>query len=182
MHGEELLQKYFGTESVSLAIVLEHSRAVARKALEVARRLAEKQPLDLQFIEEAALLHDIGICETNAAKLGCSGEAPYIVHGILGRQILESEGLPRHALLCERHIGVGLTVDDIVSQNLPLPHREMVPLTTEERIVCYADLFFSKKPDNLSREKSVAEVRQNLGVFGEHKIAIFDNWHQNFNK
>lgn len=180
MQVEVLLQKYFGAGSVSWQIVLEHSRLVAGKALQVARPLAGKHPLDLQFIEEAALLHDIGICRTNAVKLGCHGDAPYILHGILGRQILEAEGLPRHALLCERHIGVGLTVEDVINQELPLPHREMVPLSTEERIICYADLFFSKRPDSLSREKSVTEVRHNLLVFGEHKVVIFDAWHREF--
>jgi len=55
----------------------------------------------LGFIEEAALLHDIGIFNTNLPKIGCYGRHPYISHGYLGRELLENEGLAAHALVCE---------------------------------------------------------------------------------
>ncbi|WP_298269564.1 HD domain-containing protein [Geobacter sp.] len=177
MNAEALLTKHFGVADHACSIVLEHSRLVADKALRVARSLGDPA-LDLNFIEEAALLHDIGVCRTKSAGIGCTGDAPYILHGIIGREILESEGLHRHALVCERHIGVGLTTDDILRQGLPLPSRDMVPLNREEIIICFADLFFSKKPDTLRHEKSCDEVRRNLGRFGEHKVAIFEQWLQ----
>ncbi|AJE03302.1 HD domain-containing protein [Geobacter pickeringii] len=175
MNAEALLAKHFGADANACRIVLEHSRLVADKALRVARFLGDPA-LDLGFIEEAALLHDIGVCRTRSAGIGCSGDAPYILHGIIGREILETESLPRHALVCERHIGVGLTADDILRQNLPLPPRDMVPISREETIICFADLFFSKKPDTLRHEKSCDEVRRNLGTFGEHKVTIFEEW------
>ena len=175
MNPEALLTKHFGAAGHACGIVLEHSRLVADKALRVARYLGDPT-LDLRFIEEAALLHDIGVCRTRSTGIGCSGDAPYILHGIIGREILESEGLHRHALVCERHIGVGLTADDILRQGLPLPPRDMVPLSREEIIICFADLFFSKKPDTLRQEKCCNEVRRNLGKFGEHKVAIFEQW------
>ncbi len=170
-----LLQKYF-PDREAFRIVLEHSRLVADKALQLARNHPDAATLDLAFIEEAALLHDIGICRTSAAGIGCHGPHPYILHGILGREILEAEGLPDHALVCERHIGVGLTAADVAAQGLPLPERDMTPTTGEERIICLADLFYSKKTGKLGLEKQVDTVRQEIGRHGLHKVAIFDSW------
>lgn len=178
MNVLDLLHKYFPDTS-SFDIVFGHSRHVADKALSIAKTLglpAER----LTFIEEAALLHDIGICRINAPDIGCTGQDPYILHGIHGREILENEGLPLHALVCERHIGVGLTVEDIRLQSLPLPERDMSPTTLEERIVCCADLFFSKKPGTLHLEKTVEQVRQSLSRFGSQKVALFDSWLSGF--
>ena len=169
-----LFDKYFPTAAVR-EVVLTHSRLVSAKAVAVAAGLGDSE-LDVAFIGEAALLHDIGICRVRAAGFGCTGDEPYIRHGIIGRDILEAEGLPRHAMVCERHIGVGITPDDIVSQNLPLPLRDMSPLTKEERIVCFADLFYSKTPDKLTREKTPDEVRRSLERFGGAKAATFDDW------
>jgi len=174
MTAVPLLEKYF-TDPDALGIVIAHSRLVAAKALAVADALAGI-PLDRRFIEEAALLHDIGICRTASPSIGCRGDEPYIRHGIIGREILEREGLPRHALVCERHIGVGLTVDDIIAQELPLPKREMVPLSLEERIVSFADLFYSKKPGSVEVEKTPDQVRKSLGRYGEHKVGVFEEW------
>ncbi|HYS44044.1 MAG TPA: HDIG domain-containing protein, partial [Geobacteraceae bacterium] len=112
MNAVDLLEKYFGSSPTAFGIVLEHSRMVSIKALRIAESL-NGLAVDLQFVEEAALLHDIGVSRIHAPDMGCFGQEPYIRHGIIGRKILEEEGYPRHALVCERHIGVGLTVDDI---------------------------------------------------------------------
>ena len=178
MNPETLLAKYFNP--LALAIILEHSRNVARKALEIAANSPLAKQLDTAFIAEAALLHDIGVSQTDAPGLGCHGTEPYIRHGILGRAILEQEGLPRHALVCERHIGVGLTIADIRQQNLPLPLRDMLPVSPEERIVAAADLFYSKKKNALSVEKSVDRIRTDLGKFGADKVAVFERWLEEF--
>lgn len=178
MNPEALLAKYF--TPLALAIILEHSRNVARKALAIAANSPLAKQLDTLFIAEAALLHDIGVSQTDAPGLGCHGTEPYIRHGILGRAILEQEGLPRHALACERHIGVGLTIADIREQNLPLPLRDMLPVSPEERIVAAADLFYSKKNNALSVEKSVEQIRKNLGKFGADKVAVFERWLEEF--
>jgi uncharacterized protein len=170
-----LLKKYFSANRQSFEIVLEHSRKVADKALHIAAGI-DNPSLDLQFIEEASLLHDIGVSLTHAPKIGCTGNAPYLCHGILGRQILEEEGFHAHALVCERHIGVGLTVDDIVRQQIELPERDMSPVSLEEKIICFADLFYSKRPGFLNREKSVDQVRGNLAKHGMNKVEIFNKW------
>lgn len=177
MNTRALIQKYF-PDPVAFSIVYEHSSLVAAMAVSIAWKLDE--PVDIYFIEQAAMLHDIGICMTAAPKIQCFGEYPYITHGIHGRTILEAEGLPRHALVCERHIGVGLTVEDIETQNLPLPHRDMSPTCIEEEIICFADLFYSKKPGHPAVEKSSEQVRIKLASFGHHKEHIFDRWMTSF--
>ncbi len=159
---------------------LDHGRLVTRRALKVARSLQNSQPLDLQFIAEAAMLHDIGIILTDTPSLGCFGTGPYLCHGVKGRQLLEAEGLPRHALVCERHIGIGLTVEEIRSQSLPLPERDMLPQTLEEQIICYADLFYSKDRKKRHKEKSAIKVRKNLEKFGAGKGQVFDRWQRKF--
>jgi uncharacterized protein len=177
MWAEKLLARYL--EGVPFQIVLEHSRLVAHTALGVCERL--EIPLDNRvFIEEAALLHDIGVSRVNAPELCLHGDQPYITHGVLGRAILESEGYPAHALVCERHIGVGLTLADILKQNLPLPHRDMYPVSLAEEIICFADLFYSKKPDKLTHKKSIESVRKNLLAFGGEKLLVFEGWVERF--
>lgn len=178
MNPEKLLAENFSP--LALAIILEHSRHVADKALKIAVNSPFAGSLDLTFIEEAALLHDIGVSLTDAPALDCHGLSPYICHGVLGRALLEKEGLPGHALVCERHIGVGLTVDDIIRQNLPLPHREMLPESAEERIIALADLYYSKKKGNLATEKSIGQIRSELARFGENKVEIFNSWLKEF--
>lgn len=55
-----LIDKYYPEDNELKHILLKHSRSVADKALAMARKHPELN-LDLQFIEEAAMLHDIGI-------------------------------------------------------------------------------------------------------------------------
>jgi uncharacterized protein len=175
-----LLEKYYPPGSKAHRILLHHSGRVAAKAVTAARSLSQRQPVDVEFIREAALLHDIGILFTNAPDLGCHGELPYLAHGYKGRELLEQEGLPRHALVCERHIGVGLTAEEIRANHLPLPIRDMLPLSVEEQIITYADLFFSKDPKENDQERTPAQVRQTLSRFGADKPEVFDAWHARF--
>src|SRR3989339_1685251 len=103
-----ILTEVFQPNSTGHNIIVQHGRYVAKKALEVARRLSIQKPNE-QFIWEAAVLHDIGVYWTNAVSLGGSGQYPYICHGYLGRNFLDQKGFPQHGLVCERHIGVGIT-------------------------------------------------------------------------
>ena len=143
MDYSAILDKYYTEDNDCKQILLKHSRMVADFALEMAGRHPELG-LDLQFIEEAAMLHDIGILMTSAPDIGCVGDAPYICHGYLGAELLRKEGLPRHARVCERHTGTGLTKERVIASGWPLPAQDMLPETLEEQIVCFADKFFSK--------------------------------------
>ncbi len=176
-----IISKYYEPGSPSYMILVEHGRAVAKKALNIAQRLTHLTP-DMEFIEEAAILHDIGIFMTAAPEIGCYGDEDYICHGFLGRELLEKEGLPAHALVCERHVGVGLTVDDVDSLFPMLPRRNMQPVSIEEKIICYADKFFSKRLDVLHIEKPLETVRLVIKRYGAENLQRFDEMSRLFNK
>ena len=172
-----IIEKYYNPESEAFAILVDHSMSVANMAL----RCAAKHPelsLDLQFVEEAAMLHDIGIVGTSAESLDCHGSEPYICHGVIGAEMLRKEGLDRHAMVCERHTGTGLSAAYIEKNGLPIPNREMLPVSLEEKLVCYADKFFSKT--HLGEERSVELARKKLEKFGSETLARFDEFHALF--
>ncbi|MBI5579474.1 MAG: HD domain-containing protein [Deltaproteobacteria bacterium] len=175
MDAVEIIGRHYAPASKSHRILLEHGRLVAEKALAAAARVPHLAP-DLAFVESAALLHDIGIFLTDSPVLDCHGREPYIRHGILGREILEALGLPRHGLVCERHVGVGLSAEDIRRSGLPLPERDMRPVTVEEQIICYADKFFSKNGSDTPCEKSVAAIVASLRPYGTDKVERFMGW------
>jgi len=171
----EIMARHYKCNSKAHRVLLSHSEKVADKALAAAERVPDLEP-DLEFIRQAALLHDIGILLTATPQLGCYGNHPYVCHGVLGRALLEAEGLKRHALVCERHVGVGITCKDIRLQRLPLPARDMLPVTIEEQIICYADKFFSKNGAGVHKEKTVSEILQKLASYGKDKVERFKKW------
>lgn len=177
MQPLELIDKYYSEHAQARCILLAHSHQVATLAAAVAEHVLQRAPVDKEFVDQAAMLHDIGMLYTDTPKLGCHGDQPYISHGIIGAELLSREHLPRHALVCERHIGVGLSVEDIKAQGLPLPLRDMRPQTLEEQIVAYADLFFSKTQRGT---RTVEMVRESLARYGQYKVAVFDQWHKRF--
>ncbi len=171
----DILFKHYPQGSQLTHTLIRHSEQVRDKALAVAEKVAHLNP-DPVFIAEAAMLHDIGIYQTASSALGCRGTAPYICHGVIGRQLLEKHGLTAHALVCERHVGVGISEQDIHAQGLPLPLRDMLPTTLEEIIICYADKFFSKS--NGGTAHSLETVIADLKPFGPDKVERFMLWHR----
>lgn len=173
----KIIQKYYNPESQLYETLLIHSERVRDKALQCIDR--HKLDVDREFVISAAMLHDIGIFRCDAPDIFCTGSLPYIMHGIEGRKILDSEGLPAHALVCERHTGAGLTVEDIERQKLPLPHRDMTPQTLEEKLICYADKFYSKSGD-IRREKSLERVMRSMECHGADTMSRFMELHELF--
>ena len=178
INTKNLLQKYYDKNGEAYKILLDHSLAVAQKSLEIARRNPQEN-FDLVFVEEAAMLHDIGVFLTNKPRIFCFGEKPYICHNYLGAEILCKEGLPKHALVCERHTGTGISRAQIERENLPLPHRDMLPVSPEEQLICFADKFFSKS--QVEKEHSIDEIRKDLSKFGAETLARFDAWNERWN-
>jgi len=174
----DIISKYYKPRSKAYDILVAHSRLVAEKALKIAQHHKEYLA-DLNFIEEAALMHDIGIFKTNSPEFYCFGEHPYLCHGYLGSELLIEEGYTDHALVCERHIGVGITTDEIIINKLPLPLRDFIPVSVEEQIICFADKFFSKSGE-VMREKTVDEIRKSVNRFGPKNVARFDAWFEAF--
>lgn len=154
-----IIYKYYPEDDALRRLLLRHSRQVADRCLLIVRKHPELAA-DATFLEEAAMLHDIGILRCDAPSIACHGTEPYIKHGPIGAEMLRSEGLPRHARVAERHTGTGL------------PGLE--PETLEEQIVCYADKFYSKSsPDHV---RSVLETAQSLEKFGHAGVEKFLAW------
>ena len=146
-----IINKYYADNDPLRALLLKHSRQVADRCLEIVKKHQEL-PVDVQFLEEAAMLHDIGIFRCNAPTIYCYGTEPYLRHGPIGGELLRKEGFPRHARVAERHTGTGL------------PGYE--PETLEEEIVCYADKFYSKShPDRVLTVVQTAESLERFGQF-----------------
>jgi len=173
MNPYDLITTYYPPGSDAREILIDHSRSVADKALQVAR-LHPEMELNFVFIEEAGLLHDIGVFMCDAPGIGCYGEHEYICHGYLGADLLRKEGYPDHALVCERHTGTGISLEMIESANLPLPYRNFMPVSMEEQLICFADKFFSKT--KLGKEKSVDQVIHSLSKYGDETVNRFKGW------
>lgn len=178
MDFQTVIDKYYPDDDDLRRLLLRHSRQVADRCLLLAGRHTELG-LDTEFLMEAAMLHDIGVRWCHAPSIFCNGTEPYIRHGLIGADVLRKEGWERHALVCERHTGTGITPEQIRAQQLPLPpDRTYEPQTLEEQLVCYADKFFSKShPD---RVLTVEETARSLEKFGAEGVKKFLSWAKMF--
>ena len=84
---------------------------------------------------------------------------------------MRAEGYPRHARVCERHTGAGLSKTEIEAQDLPLPRVDLLPETLEEKVICYADKFFSKT--RLDREKTIEQAERSVAKHGDEGLKRF---------
>ena len=171
----ELIAKYCAGNTELQHIILTHSRQVADRALAILHahpEWIETGMVDPVFVEEAAMLHDIGVVMCDAPKIHCLGQHAYIEHGYLGAEILRKEGLPKHAAVAERHTGTGITMDQIIREQLPIPLQDYTPRTLEERLICYADKFYSKT--KLGEDKPMTKIRQHLWKYGSDTVFRFD--------
>ena len=159
MDYQAIIDKYYPADNELRRVLLQHSRQVADRALQIAKKHKEL-PIDVQFLEEAAMLHDLGIFRCDAPSIHCHGTEPYIRHGQIGGELLRAEGYERHARVCERHTGTGL------------PGFE--PETLEEEIICYADKFYSKT--HPGSERTVVDAMRSLEKFGWDGVRRFQKW------
>ncbi len=111
-----------------------------RMVKDIALRVADKVPqADKELIKIGALLHD------------------------MGRFIYPPPGME----ITERHVGIGISKQDIIGQKLPLPHVDLVPVTVEEKIVAYADnLVFGHKEgtEKMVEERFAKEIGPEYGI------------------
>ena len=162
-----LIDKYYASSPELRNVLLTHSRQVADRALQILDKHPEWQ-VDRTFIEEAAMLHDIGIIYCDAPKIYCFGPHKYIEHGYLGAELLRREGLPQHALVAERHTGTGITIEQVEREELPIPERDYCPQSLEEKLICYADKFYSKS--HLGEEVAFEKLKANIWKYGHDAI------------
>lgn len=176
----KLYDKYYAAGTPVRDILERHSRSVANLAIAINDEL--ELGIDTEQIEAAAMLHDIGIFKTDADGIGCHGTEPYIRHGVLGADLLRVEGAPEWAArVAERHTGAGITVEDIKDMDLPLPaDRELMPCTLLERLICYADKFYSKSGD--MKMKSIDRVRASMERHSQSTVYRFEQLHDVFGR
>ncbi|MFF9066111.1 HDIG domain-containing metalloprotein [Streptomyces sp. NPDC014891] len=127
--------------------------------------------VDPDLVRAGCLLHDIGVYRLYGSE-GRIDVRNYVRHGLLGHEILESEGLPEELCrFCSCHTGVGLSKEDVLTQGLPLPPADYIAVTPEERLVMYADKFHSKTtpPKFVSPDTYATYVRR----FGQNKVEAF---------
>ena len=177
MNPYDIIEKYYNPCDDLYKILVEHSEKVKDKAMTLASKHQELN-IDMDFLSEGAMLHDIGIFMTDAPGIQCFGTHRYIEHGYLGADIMRKEGYERHALVCERHTGTGLSIDYILRNDLPLPVRNYMPESIEEQLICYADKFFSK--NHLDKEFTSAEIEKKLMKWGYDGVLRFKHWRDIF--
>ncbi|MBJ2184795.1 MAG: HDIG domain-containing protein [Muribaculaceae bacterium] len=175
---QEIVEAYYPAGSALRNILEGHSRQVADMALAIAAR--KHLALDAGRIEAAAMLHDIGITRTHAPGIECHGTEPYLMHGVLGAQMLQDAGAPEWAAgVAERHTGAGLTRADVIAAGMPDPGHDLCPRDTLERLVCYADKFFSKTHVG-APPKALERVRASIRKFGPAAAERFESLHEEF--
>ena len=174
---QQIIDKYYPQGSRLREVLVSHSRQVADLALDIVWR--RQLPLDPAIVEDAAMLHDIGIFRTDAPGIECHGSEPYIRHGLLGAELLRAEGAPEELVrVATTHTGTGLTSNDIARRGLPLPPGDYMPASLLERLVCYADKFFSKSRGK--QRKTLEQVRATMGRLGPETLERFEQLHREF--
>lgn len=177
MNYQEIIDKYYPAGSLRRDIYLKHCRQVADLAMEIARD--RRLELDMEEVEECAMLHDIGIFMTDAPGIGCEGHEPYIMHGVLGGRLLREEGFSEQtARVAERHTGAGISPEEIERQGLPLPPGNYIPETLMERLICYADKFYSKS--GKMERKPLERVIASMARISPESLDRFMKLHQEF--
>ena len=194
MNPYDIIYHFYPHDTALRRLLILHSEKVRDKAFAILEEACRNNPstellcIDEQLVNDGALLHDLGIGRTYGPGIHCEGNEPYICHGIIGARMLRDlidenrclkfsvapERLEQIARICERHTGAGLSMRDIVNQNLPItPPRDLVPETLEEKLVCLADKFYSKSGDP-SKEKDLERVKRSLMKFGADSTARFE--------
>lgn len=173
-----LFHRYYKDNPDLRRIVVIHSEQVAKKALNICHM--KKLPLDPKTVYCAALIHDIGVVKCNAPEIHAFGHHPYLQHGLEGEKILKRHNMMMLARICSTHTGAGISKKDIINNNLPLPQKDMIPKTLLEKLICYADKFYSKSGD-LRKEKTLDEVISQISNFGPDSLSRFMQMHHLFN-
>jgi uncharacterized protein len=172
----EIISFFYPEDDEFRRLLIDHCMKVEKKAFEI---LSESGVYaDKTIVSNGALLHDIGIGKCHAPSIFCKGELPYIRHGIAGAEMLRQYAkqygidLELYAAICERHTGSGLSAEDIKTQGLPLPEKDFLPQSTEEKLICLADKFFSKSGSG--KEKTISDISRSMQKFGGKSLERFE--------
>lgn len=117
-------------------VVIRHVSVVNVVAMTIARRCGA----DLDLVNAASLLHDIGRSRTHGVQ-----------HVWESARIAREHGLPEQLVLCiGRHIASGFTAEE--AKELGLPDGDYMPLTLEDKVVSFSD--------NLVSDRSIKTTAQ----------------------
>ncbi len=111
--------------------LLFHCNHVVNVASQIIQQLPPSTSINRDLVLIGALLHDIGRNKTQG-----------IGHAVAGSEII-LDTYPKHnfidhlAKVVSTHIGGGIPKEE--AKSLGLPAKDFIPLTLEEKIVCYAD-------------------------------------------
>jgi uncharacterized protein len=171
----KLHKKYAPTEA-AFQSVYTHCQIIANIAGELLQN--KTQSLDPKLVEAGCLLHDIGVYRLYRPD-GSKDRSAYISHGLIGYEILRSEGIDETICrIASHHTGVGLTKEDIIKSGLDLPHEDFLADTPEEELAMYADKFHSKKDS--PRFNSFESYKEIVKEFGDDKVKRFETMAEKF--
>jgi uncharacterized protein len=162
----KILEKYSISKRY-FDIVLRHSLAVLEKSIDIIARKKLYKRADFDLVISGCLLHDIGAFEF--MRNFDEEQEDYILHGIIGGKILRKEGFYKEALIAERHIGAGLSKNYITRKKLPLPKKDFLPITLEQKIICYADKFHSKS----GKKDTLKSIKKEMEKYGQDPLKRF---------
>jgi uncharacterized protein len=156
------LHERFAPSAEAFESVWTHSLIVCRIADQVGGG-----DVDMALVRAGCLLHDIGVYRLEPGD-------HYVRHGLLGYELLGEAGLPETLRrFCAHHTGVGITHDDVLRQQLPLPPGDYLAESGEEDLVMYADKFHSKSTP--PRFLSPATFSARVARFGDDKVKRFES-------
>jgi len=168
--AKDILRKHAPDER-TFGIVLRHSLKGQEISLRIAKKINKNDnnnvKVDEHFIKTACILHDIGRFRHPPGK-------QTIKHGIAGAEIMRKLGFEKIARVCERHLGVGISKQDIKQQGLDIPLKDYMPETIEEKIIAYADnLAFGDKECTI--QELIERFVKEIGPFMREKIIKLHN-------
>ncbi len=180
----KIIEKYYTPGSLAYTILVAHSTMVCSKATTIATRrnkLHKENQVNIQLVQEWALLHDIWICTTKTPDIGNTWNKPYLHHIVAWYEILLKEELPKHARIALTHTWCWIHHSQIKERKLPLSlELNYLPQSLEEKIVSYADLFYTKHLENLYVEKTPKKIKKEQQVFWLSQVDTFNKWHSLF--
>lgn len=173
---ERLHHKYAPNERV-YDLVYGHCQVVSEIALWCAQNASSETEVDIELLESAALLHDIGTYILFDDNGKVANQRLYPQHAILGAKIILDEGVdPRIASIIETHVLLGLTKQEIIDTPWFLPARDYVPKTIEGELLCYADRFHSKHPTFNGYDNFLSGLKERLPL----QAKKFEMWSHRF--
>lgn len=156
------VHKRYAQNDAVFESVYQHCEIVTEIALWCAQE--KTLDVDLELLEAACLLHDIGTYALYSDDDKLNGNNHnYKQHAIFGAALTIEEGFdPRIADMIRTHVLMGLTKEEIIRQGFGMPQNDYEPTTVEGQLLCYADRFHSKHPVFNAYEPFLARLEKGL--------------------